>query len=182
MNAAEGPSQGSVRSRFSTIRTQRLALRDLESGDAQRLLEYRSKPAVSRFQSWGTHSISEIREYLGRLSTIEPGMPGIWYQVAITLLPGDRLIGDCGFRVDESETRHVEFGITLDPEYESQGYATEALRALLDYLLVTLGKHRVFGSVDPENDRSIRLMSGSECGSKRTSSRRFGSRMTGGTT
>jgi RimJ/RimL family protein N-acetyltransferase len=32
------------------------------------------------------------------------------------------------------------------------------LRALLDYLLVELGKDRVFGSVDPRNVRSMRLL------------------------
>jgi RimJ/RimL family protein N-acetyltransferase len=32
------------------------------------------------------------------------------------------------------------------------------LRALLNYLLVDLGKHRAFASVDPRNLRSIALM------------------------
>ena len=46
----------------------------------------------------------------------------------------------------------------MAPELQGQGYATEALRALLDYLFVKLCKHRVFGSVDPRNVRSMQLM------------------------
>lgn len=143
---------------FTEIVTERLALRGLEESDAQRVFEYRSCPEVSGFQAWGTQSRDEIQLYIRGLSATQAGMPGVWYQIAITLLPSRKLIGDCGFHVLTTEPRQAEFGITLAPEYQSQGYATEALRALLDYLLVKLGKHRVFGSVDPRNIRSISLM------------------------
>lgn len=68
------------------------------------------------------------------------------------------LIGDCSFRVVETDPREAEFGISLDPGYQRLGYATEALRAVLSYLLLEMGKHRAFGSVDPRNLRSIKLM------------------------
>ncbi len=48
--------------------------------------------------------------------------------------------------------------MTLAPEFQRQGYAGEAFRALLSYLFGTLGKHRVFGSVDPANTASIALL------------------------
>jgi RimJ/RimL family protein N-acetyltransferase len=62
------------------------------------------------------------------------------------------------FQVLEAESRQVEFGISLDPRYQRVGYATEALRALLNFLLIDLGKHRAIGSVDPRNLRSVKLM------------------------
>jgi RimJ/RimL family protein N-acetyltransferase len=143
---------------FTQIQTERLMLRDLQASDAQRIFDYRSRPEVSRFQLWGSESSEKIHSYIEDLAGTEPGTPGVWYQVGINLLSSDELIGDCGFRVLEAEPRQAEFGIALAPEFQSKGYATEALRALLDYLLVTLGKHRVIGSVDPRNVRSIKLM------------------------
>jgi RimJ/RimL family protein N-acetyltransferase len=143
---------------FEAIVTEHLALRDLEASDAQRIFEYRSRPEVSRFQSWGVHSVDEIQSHIRGLSAAAPGMPGSWYQIGITLLSSSELIGDCGFHVLSTEPRQAEFGIALAPELQGRGYATEALRALLDYLLIKLGKHRVFGSVDPRNARSMRLM------------------------
>ncbi|MGB8887516.1 MAG: GNAT family protein [Candidatus Korobacteraceae bacterium] len=143
---------------FSAIVTERLVLRDLEASDAPRIFVYRSHPEVSRFQSWGTESGDEISSYIGGIATMEPGAPGLWYQLGIELRSSRQLIGDCGFRVMHHEPRQVEFGIALDLKFQSKGYAAEALRALLDYLLVKLDKHRVFGSVDPRNVRSIRLM------------------------
>jgi RimJ/RimL family protein N-acetyltransferase len=143
---------------FTAILTERTALRELAASDAPRIFEYRSRPEVSRFQTWGTQSVDEIQSYLRGLSANEPGTPGSWYQIGITLRSSGELIGDCGFHVLAAESRQAEVGIALDPAYQSQGYATEALRALLDYLLVKLGKHRAFGSVDPDNVRSIKLM------------------------
>jgi RimJ/RimL family protein N-acetyltransferase len=143
---------------FPEIRTQRLALRDLEASDGPRIFAYHTHPEVSRFQSWGTESVDVIQSYIRSLAVIEPDTPGSWYQVGIFLLPGGKLIGDCGFRVLEAEPRQAEIGITLAPEVQGKGYAGEALQALLHYLLVTLGKHRVFGSVDPENLPSMKLL------------------------
>ena len=143
---------------FAEILTERLALRDLEVSDTQRIFEYRSRPEVSRFQSWGTQSADGIQLYLRDLSKTEPGRPGSWYQIGIILRSSGELIGDCGFQVLETEPRKADVGIALAPEFQGRGYATETLRALLDYLLVALGKDRVFGSVDPRNVRSMRLL------------------------
>jgi RimJ/RimL family protein N-acetyltransferase len=143
---------------FTTLLAERVALRQLIPGDAQRIFEYRSRPDVSRYQTWGITSKAEIQSQIETLHRTQPGTPGAWYQVGIVLQLSNELIGDCGFHVVEAEPRQVEFGISLDPRYQCLGYATEALRALLNYLLIDLGKHRAFGSVDPRNLQSVKLM------------------------
>jgi RimJ/RimL family protein N-acetyltransferase len=143
---------------FSEIVTERLLLRELTEEDAERIFGYRSMPEVARFQSWGTSSRDEITAAIARTADMKPGMPGSWYQIGIVLRSSAELVGDCGFHVPEGEPRQAEVGIALSPEYQSRGYATEALRALLEYLFVRLGTHRVYGSVDPRNTRSIRLL------------------------
>jgi RimJ/RimL family protein N-acetyltransferase len=52
----------------------------------------------------------------------------------------------------------MEIGITLDPTYQGQGYATEAIECLLAYVFGTLGKHRVSAITDAENQTAIGLM------------------------
>lgn len=143
---------------FKEILTERLKLRNLEVSDAARIFEYRSHPDVARFQSWGTQSAEAIESYIPDLSATEPGRPGSWFQIAIILLSSGELIGDCGFHVLATEPHQAEIGIALAPEFQGRGYASEALRALLNYLLVALGKDRVFGSVDPRNVRSMQLL------------------------
>lgn len=143
---------------FKTITTERLALRQLTPTDAHKIYEYRARPEVSRYQCWGIESKAEIKSQIESLAVTEPGTPGPWYQIGIVLRLTGELIGDCGFRVVETDPRQAEFGISLDPGYQRLGYATEALRAVLNYLLLEMGKHRAFGSVDPRNLRSIKLM------------------------
>jgi RimJ/RimL family protein N-acetyltransferase len=143
---------------FPVIHTARLSIRDLVTSDAQRIFAYRSLPEVSRFQSWGCGSVEEIARTISALKELESPRAGTWYQLGITLTPDDELIGDCGFRVTESDQRQAEIGITLSPAYQSRGYAAEALGALLTHLFEKMSMHRVFGSVDPRNATSMRLM------------------------
>src|ERR1700760_4199668 len=143
---------------FSEIKTRRLSIRRLEANDGPRVFSYHRHPDVMRFQSWGTESVDGIQTYIRELSSMEPCTPGRWYQVGIYLREDDKLIGDCGFRALADTPEQVEIGITLAREFQGMGYATEVVRALLAYLFVELKKHRVFGSVDPENQSSIRLL------------------------
>jgi len=91
---------------FEEIRTKRLTLRALENRDAQRIFEYRSSHDVYRFQSWGTDSAHVIESYVVNSAAGEPGTPGPWYQIGITQSPTE-LIGDCAFRILESEPRQA---------------------------------------------------------------------------
>ena len=77
---------------------------------------------------------------------------------ALALRGTDRLIGDCAAHVDADDPRQAEIGFTLAPEHQGHGYATEAVRRLLHYLLVERGKHRVSATCDARNTRSAALL------------------------
>lgn len=142
---------------FQEIATGRLTLRDLQSGDAEAMLRYRSDPDVSRYQSWEPQSVERLRSYFEELSGRDPDTPGAWYQVALALRAGGELIGDVGIHILD-DPRLAEIGITVAPRFQRRGYAAEAARAIVDYLFATLGKHRISASVDPRNVASMRLM------------------------
>jgi RimJ/RimL family protein N-acetyltransferase len=144
--------------RSDRLVTERLLLRRLEPADADAVFAYRSLPEVFRYQNWEPESADDVRSLLRNLAESEPYTPGKWFQFGITLRETGTLVGDCGVQVLESDSRQAEVGITLGPGYQGQGYATEALRAVLDLLFLRLRKHRVFGSVDPHNRASIALM------------------------
>jgi RimJ/RimL family protein N-acetyltransferase len=143
---------------FSELLTPRLALRRLRLSDCAAVFAVRSDPHVSRFQLWEPRSVEEVRSFLEGLLDLEPDTPGTWFQLAITLQDSGLLIGDCGLHFPPGEPHQAEVGITLASDHQGQGYATEALSAVLDYLFLSLGKHRVFASVDPRNRASIALL------------------------
>ena len=143
---------------FENIETHRLRLRPLLPGDAAEVFRYRSNPEICRYQNWEPGSIEEVHEFIVRMTSVEPDTPGTWYQLAICERETGRLVGDCGLRFPLGRDYEAEFGISLAPEFHGMGYATEALDAVLSYLFDRLEKHRVFGSADPRNLASLRLM------------------------
>jgi RimJ/RimL family protein N-acetyltransferase len=142
---------------FSAITTERLILRRLRTGDAEPMFQYRSNPVVAKYQDWIPDSVEQTREFINSTSGIELDTPDTWFQLALVHRDSDRLIGDCGLHFFSSERRQAEIGITLATACQRQGYASEAVQAVLAFLFVELGKHRVFASVDPRNSAAIAL-------------------------
>lgn len=46
----------------------------------------------------------------------------------------------------------------LVPAFQGHGYARESLKAVVEYLFSFLRKHRIIASVDPNNEKSIKLL------------------------
>lgn len=136
----------------------RVFLRSLRDADAEAIFAYRSDPEVMRYQGWEPRTADEVRAFIASLDHAQPYAPGTWYQLGIALRATDELIGDCGVHVPGDEPRQAEIGITVARTHQGRGLASEALRALLSLLFDALGKHRVFGSIDPRNRRSIALV------------------------
>jgi RimJ/RimL family protein N-acetyltransferase len=141
------------------LQSQRLYLRKLVTGDAGELFAYRSDPEVSRYQGWAPADESDALRFIEDQSKIEPDIVGQWFQLAICLLSDDSLVGDLGLHFPEDDERQAEFGISLNPVHQGQGYAGETLRIAMSYLFEKLGKHRVYCSVDPRNSASVAMAS-----------------------
>jgi RimJ/RimL family protein N-acetyltransferase len=79
-----------------------------------------------------------------------------------------RLIGDFMLRIedawaqtevaDQARGARAELGWVLDPAFTGHGYATEAVRALLDLCFEQLGVRRVVANSFLDNETSWRLM------------------------
>jgi RimJ/RimL family protein N-acetyltransferase/quercetin dioxygenase-like cupin family protein len=141
-----------------SLTTRRLRLRPLDVRDAEALLSYRSDPDVARFQNWRPSRLPEARAFIAKHTAHAPGTKGCWFQLAIVLRDTGELIGDCGLHVPEHLDHQAEVGITIAPAHQGHGFATEALGVLMDYLFEELEVHRVYGSADPRNLASLRLM------------------------
>jgi RimJ/RimL family protein N-acetyltransferase len=143
---------------FTCLRSPRLLLRRLEAADLARFCDYRSRPHVARYQSWETFTRADAERFLDEQSWLHPDVPGTWFQMAIVPAASDALVGDCGLHCRLDDPRQVEIGITLAPEHQGKGYATEALGCVLDYAFSTLHKHRVSAVVDAGNAKAARLL------------------------
>jgi RimJ/RimL family protein N-acetyltransferase len=144
---------------FAVLTSERLVLRRFRPEDLDAFVAYRSDPEIARYQSWeAPYPASQARRFLQELQALDPDTPGHWFQFALALRPSDRLIGDCAAQVRADDPRQAEIGFTLAPEHQGRGYATEAVRRLLDYLLIERGKHRVRATCDDRNTRSAAVL------------------------
>ena len=139
------------------LSTARLHLRPLEPADAKELFSYRSDRFINRYQGWIPANIEEAEQFISTRVSPVINVEGTWFQFAVSLKKDGNLIGDIGLRFFDNENRQVELGCTLDSKYHGKGYATEALREVIGYLFITLGKHRLIATIDPENTKSIQL-------------------------
>jgi len=140
------------------LTTERLVLRELTPEDAEALFEYRSHPHVTRFQSWNPASIDDARAFLSTLKLQPPYTGGTWRQLGIALRADGTLIGDCGVHVLKTDSRHAEIGYTIAPGHQRNGYASEAVRALLGMLFGTLRMKRVVARTLASNAASKALL------------------------
>jgi RimJ/RimL family protein N-acetyltransferase len=143
---------------FELIRSERLVLRRFEARDAKALVSYRSDPDVARYQSWEFCSLEEAQRFVESFEGLAPGIPGEWFQFAVSLTPSGPLIGDCALRCTLGDPRQAELGFTIAKSHQSKGLASEAVRTLLGYAFSTLDLHRVFSIVDVRNGPPQRLL------------------------
>ena len=143
---------------FTHLQTERLILRRFQDSDLDALMSYRSDPGVARYQNWSSLTEPEAREFI-REQAVQPfGVPGQGIQIAIERKDCGGLIGDCFLEVDHDEPRQASVGYTLAAQQQGQGYAQEAVRALLEYAFGELNLHRVLADTDCRNRASIRLL------------------------
>jgi RimJ/RimL family protein N-acetyltransferase len=79
-------------------------------------------------------------------------------QFAIRLGETDELIGDIAILGDLSNGRQAMIGYTLAKHFQGNGYAFEAVTAMLDHAFGEWDMHRIAADTDPRNVASIRLL------------------------
>lgn len=133
------------------LETPRLFVRPFYQADLEAFVAYRAHPDVERYQSWADYTHEQGRALIESMQGLAVGVPGQWYQFALENRADGTLVGDLALCVSKSEPREAEVGFSLAPEHQGNGYASEALPALLDYTFETLGLHRVVAITDALN-------------------------------
>lgn len=151
----------SVFSSLPVLDTKRLRLRPLSMRDEKDMYRYASDPAVSRHVLWDAHeSPRDTRSALrAAIRQYRNGAPGSF---AIERRSDRRMIGTIGFMWVNTEYRSAEVGYSLARDCWNQGYATEALSAVLRFGFATLRLNRIEAQHETSNPASGRVMQ--KCG------------------
>ena len=137
-----------------TFRTNRLVLRRITMADAEAIFTtYAQDLDVTRYVVWQPHrDISETREFLQRCAFgWETGREFTW----AICLPAGPLIGSMALQIDDFK---AQTGYVLAQPYWGNGYASEALQAIVGWTMQQEAVYRLWAVCDCENLASARMM------------------------
>jgi aminoglycoside 6'-N-acetyltransferase len=124
------------------IRGAKVTLRPIEPRDRAPLKAIRDEPEVIRF--WGR----QTEEWPGDDDSVEEWVVEL----------GGELIGFVQFCEEpDDDYRHADVDILLATAHHGQGLGTDAMRAVMAFLVEQRGHHRITLTTWPHNERAIHL-------------------------
>jgi RimJ/RimL family protein N-acetyltransferase len=127
-----------------------LRLRTLRPDDLDAFYVYRSDPAVARYQGWDPMTTCQAMDFLRSQGSQTNHVPGTWRQFAIADLKSDLLIGDIGLWLSPDCLR-AEFGLSITPAAQGNGYGTECVRGLMAIVFSTTTAVEMVARTDIRN-------------------------------
>lgn len=141
------------------IETERLVLRPFMRGDVDAVYAYRCREDVARYLFDGPMTHETCAEAVRlRLRQIAFAEAGDRLVLAAERREGGGVIGEISLIWRNVTARQGEIGYIFHPDFQHQGFATEAVRALLAIGFRDLDLHRIYARCDVHNAASFRLM------------------------
>lgn len=142
------------------LKTGRLLLRDLLLADFEAIHALRSDPDVTRYMDYiKSDTEEETRDWLAGTMRHNALSPRQSYNLAVVRQSDGEILGWVGIgEAEDGRGSELDFGYALLPEHWGQGYATEALKAVIDFAFEHLGIHTIYGECHVENVASARVM------------------------
>jgi RimJ/RimL family protein N-acetyltransferase len=141
------------------LRTDRLLLREFWTGDLDPLYAFHSDPVAVRYVPYSPRTREQTAEVLQRkIGNTALRQEGDLLELAVTTAEDDALIGDLLLILRSVEHSTLEVGYIFAPAAGGRGYATEAVRALVDLAFGRVGARRVTARLDDRNQPSAALL------------------------
>ena len=137
--------------------TERLAIRQFELSDAEFILRLLNDESFLRFiGDKGVRTLEDACDYLsnGPIASYHAHGFGLFH---VAEKSSGEPVGMCGLLRRDGQ-QHPDIGFAFLPEYCAQGFAFESASAVLEYGRSVLAIDTIVAFVNPDNERSIRLL------------------------
>ena len=140
------------------LSTDRLDIRPFRESDLDGLFRMYGDEETMRYSggSGGAHTREETAASLARLIAHQEQHGFSLY--ALIDRERDKFVGECGMVYVEHTGPEIEVAYYIVRDHWGEGYATEAVRACLEYGLTELGMERIIGVAWPDNPASLRVI------------------------
>ncbi|MVN92203.1 GNAT family N-acetyltransferase [Mucilaginibacter aquatilis] len=139
------------------LETERLVLRKFSINDAPFIVELLNTPTWKQYiGDRGIQTIAEANNYLVKVILMNYAINGFGLYMMESKESG-QAIGMCGL-LKREYLAYADLGYALLPQFEGNGYASEAALATINYAFNVFGWPVVAAITQPDNQRSIKLL------------------------
>lgn len=139
------------------ITTPRLILRRLAAADREDLVEFLSDEELFRYVQNEPFDEKEVVEWLAADRRIKLTTPETTFCLAIELRSQSKVIGNVYLHSTDEFRSQTNVRIYVSRKFQRQGFATEALKAMLGFCFNGIALHRVSDWCDSRNVAACRL-------------------------
>jgi len=138
--------------------TNRLRIREFKESDYDFYVDIETNSLCLQYES-DTVPTNEVlyKKFKETLDDINKE-PRIKYRLIVSLLNTDETIGIIIIWLIDKDIREWEIGYEFHPDYWGNGYAPEAIKALIKFSLSNLNAHRIQAICNDENVNSEKVM------------------------
>ena len=140
------------------ISTARLALRRFRAGDWRDLMECLSDEEMFRYVDGQPLDEEHILRWLEADSHVKLTTPGQPFCLGIEIRSSEKLIGYLSLSFTDVQRVQASLSIYIGRNYQRQGYATEAIAAMLEFCFVGIKLHRITASCDSRHIAARRVL------------------------
>ena len=140
---------------YLPIVSDRLALRAFEHSDRAAHDAYHTRPEVYRFLYTPVPKGNALEQQFAAALSAQLEEDGDTLRLAVVRRADSALLGECLLKMVSKAALQSEIGYIFNPDFAGAGYATEAVRTMLDFGFGQCGFHRIFARLDPLNTGSV---------------------------
>lgn len=142
---------------FPLLETERLILRELTDVDAAPLFEFFRTVEYTQYLSFGRHTtLDHTHSFIAWTRDVYQKKDSVRW--ALQLKTSNQIIGTAGLHFWKRDIRCAEAGYHVGPPYWGKGFATEVLRALVDFGFQRMDLNRLEARHNDGNDASGRVL------------------------
>jgi len=146
------------------IETERLTLREFRGADWQAVHDYAKNGDILIYEAWGPNSETDTKQFIKTAVEDQIIQNRSNFDLAVILKKERKLIGGCRFWFTNVKRDEIYIGYILNPLYWKNGYADEAIKALIDHVTAAAKIKSIKATCDVLNIASQRVLE--KCGFK----------------
>lgn len=139
------------------IESERLIIREFNRDDIHELIDISEQPHIQRWLPDWKNACEWVENWIETVKhhyiTDDPETDFLAY--GVELKQTGRLIGQVGIGGTENG---IAVGYFISQEFTNNGYATEAMKAFIDYIFKKYGYIHLIATVQPDNTASNRVV------------------------